>query len=233
MGRDGERAGNGTVNALRLFGVAASDGDGLPLAPGTDLVTFRDLAAIVAETPYARPALADGDVATHRSVVESVFAQRAILPAPAGVVFRGREALERWLELHFVTLTDALAYVEGRVGARVHVTRKAERMTGAIAAVGAGGGTSPAAATEEMAIDVGAIAAESFRVLRRHAAASVAIRPAVADGAEAAASFLLERDRWSAFEEAVQEEARRDFELSFRLTGPWPPYDFVRMQFGR
>ena len=222
------------MNALRLFGVATSDGEGQPLAAGTEVVTFRDLAAIVSETPYARPALADGDVAAHRSVVESVFAHRAILPAPAGVVFRARDALERWLELHFVTLTEALAYVEGRVGARVHVTRKMEWPSGAVAAVaGSGRPLAPPAPTEEMVIDVAAIAAESFRVLRRLAAASVTVRPATPDSGEAVASFLLERDRWEAFEAAVQEEARRDFELAFRLTGPWPPYDFVRMQFGR
>lgn len=222
------------MNALRLFGVAASDGDGQALAAGTEVVTFRDLAAIVSETPYARPALADGDVAAHRSVVESVFAHRAILPAPAGVVFRARDALERWLELHFVTLTDALAYVEGRVGARLHVTRRSERASGAVAAVaGSGRPIAPPAPTEEMVIDVAAIAAESFRVLRRQAAASITVRPATPDTGEAIASFLLERDRWDAFEAAVDEEARRDFELAFRLTGPWPPYDFVRMQFGR
>ena len=225
------------MNALRLFGVAASDGEGNPLASGTDVVTFRDLAAIVSETPYSRPALADGDVAAHRSVVESVFAHRAILPAPAGVVFRARDALERWLELHFVTLTDALAYVEGRVGARVHVTRKSDRPSGSYPALGVGAGAgrlaAPPAPTEDLVIDVAAIAAESFRVLRRHAAASITLRPATPDSGEAVASFLLERDRWSAFEAAVEEEARRDFELSFRLTGPWPPYDFVRMQFGR
>ena len=221
------------MNAFRLFGVAASDGETQPLAAGTELITFRDLAAIVSETPYARPALADGDVAAHRSVVESVFAHRAILPAPAGVVFRARDALERWLELHFVTLTDALAYVEGRVGARVHVMRKAERITGSVAVVGAGGAMAAAAPSEETSIDVAAIAAESFRVLRRHAAASISLRPVSQDAGEAVASFLLERDRWSAFAAAVEEEARRDFEVTFRLTGPWPPYDFVRMQFGR
>ena len=142
------------MNALRLYGIAASDGEGGPLASGTSLVTFRDLGAVVSETPYARPALADGDVATHRRVVESVFAQRAIVPAPAGVVFRAREALERWLELHFVTLTDALAYVEGRAGARVHVARKAERLlASAPTAAGAPAPVGGGERTEEMAID--------------------------------------------------------------------------------
>jgi hypothetical protein len=114
------------------------------------------------------------------------------------------------------------------------VVRKVERLSGAVAAVGAGaGGVPPGERSEEAPLDVGAVAAESFRVLRRLAAASISIRPSGPEGASAAASFLLERDRWGAFEAAVAEEARRDFELSFRLTGPWPPYDFVRMQFGR
>lgn len=216
------------TNALRLYGVVAAEGAHRPLVPNTALVTFRDLAAVVSESPYARPALADGDVAAYRSVVESVFAQRAVLPAPPGVVFRAREPLERWLELHFVTLTDALSFVDGRAAARVHVARRPERISATLPAVPA------AERTEEVAIDVDSVAAESFRVLRRHAAASVALKPTTVDaaGAGATASFLVERDRWRNFEEAVAEEARRDPELSFRLTGPWPPYDFVRMQFG-
>jgi hypothetical protein len=225
------------VSSLRLFGVTTTDGavsDAAPaqlrpLAPGTTLVTFRELAAVVAETPYGRPALADGDVTTYRSVVECVFQQRAVLPAPPGVVFRAREALERWLEIHFVTLTDALAYVEGRAAARVHVSRAANRLTT--------GGTPVVVEgqTEEIPINVDAVASESFRVLRRHAAASVQLKPYPPnDGAVAAvASFLVDRERWGAFEAAVAEEGRRDPELQFRLTGPWPPYDFVRMQFGR
>jgi hypothetical protein len=226
------------VSSLRLFGVTTVDGGGdgehhPPLAPGTSLVTFRELAAVVAETPYGRPALADGDVAAYRSVVECVFQQRALLPAPPGVVFRARAALERWLEIHFVTLTDALAYVEGRVAGRVHVTRATPRLTpGATPAVVEG-------QTEEVPINVDAVASESFRVLRRHAAASVTLKPypqtagGGGAGVSAVASFLVDRERWGAFEAAVAEEGRRDPELQFRLTGPWPPYDFVRMQFGR
>lgn len=222
------------MSSLRLFAVTTTDGGGdaqqsTPLAPGTSLVTFRELAAVVAETPYGRPALADGDVAAYRSVVESVFQQRAVLPAPPGVVFRAREALERWLEIHFVALTDALAYVEGRVAGRVHVTRSSARPTPiGVAAVAEG-------QTEEIPINLDAVASESFRVLRRHAAASVTLKPYSSSdgGLSAVASFLVDRDRWDAFEAAVAEEGRRDPDLQFRLTGPWPPYDFVRMQFGR
>jgi hypothetical protein len=48
----------------------------------------------------------------------------------------------------------------------------------------------------------------------------------------ASAAFLIERDRWDGFLEIVSEEARQRPELVFEHTGPWPPYDFVNMQFG-
>jgi hypothetical protein len=58
------------------------------------------------------------------------------------------------------------------------------------------------------------------------------MRPPENRPATAVASFLVERERWAQFEAAVLEEGRRDPELRYRVTGPWPPYDFVRMQFG-
>jgi hypothetical protein len=211
------------VSPLRLYGVVAFDGadGGGQLAPGTDLVSFRDLAALVAETPHARPALASDDLLAYRGAVDAAFAQRAVLPAPAGVVFRARDALVNWLELHYVTLSDALGFVEGRATARVHVSRP----DGARVTLADG-------RTDEMGLDVGAIAAESFRVLRRHSAASIMLRGRPDEIASASASFLVERDKWRLFEDVVAEEGRRDPEVVYRMTGPWPPYDFVRMQFG-
>ena len=43
---------------------------------------------------------------------------------------------------------------------------------------------------------------------------------------------LHEKLRWQAFKDNVSKEAERQSALAFRVTGPWPPYDFVRMQFG-
>jgi hypothetical protein len=210
------------VTAVRLFGITALDANEAtrPLAPNTDVVGFRDIGAVIADTPHARPALAPDEVAAYRSAVESVFATQAIVPAPAGVVFRGRDAVARWLELHYVTLNDALAYVEGRAVGRVHVSRVGGNVT-----VSDG-------RTEEMAVDIDAIASESFRVLRRHAVALMPMRPQSGDSASSGASFLIDRERWRFFEDVVAEEGRRDPDLRFQLTGPWPPYDFVRMQFG-
>jgi hypothetical protein len=211
---------------VRLFGITAADASEptRSLAPDTEVVSFRDISAVVADTPHARPATSPDDLSAYRAAVEAIFAAQAIVPAPAGVVFRGRDAVARWLELHYVTLSDALAYVEGRAVGRVHVSRVGGNVT-----VSDG-------RTEEMSVDVDAIAAEAFRVLRRHAVALITMRTqpgaANANGSSSGASFLIDRERWRFFEDVVAEEGRRDPDLRFQLTGPWPPYDFVRMQFG-
>ena len=46
-------------------------------------------------------------------------------------------------------------------------------------------------------------------------------------GAEAA--FLVEREHWGQFMTLLKEEQRRLPDLRFEHTGPWPAYDFVRL----
>lgn len=200
------------LTALQLFGVVAvHDGPDGPAAPGTGLVSFRDLAAVVA--PSAYEPVADELPADYRRVVECVFRQQEILPAPPGVIFRDRGILMQWLELHYFTLLDALVFVEERAMARVTIQRPAELSGGPPADEGA-----------ELALH------DSLRVLRRHSVATVGL------GGEphepvSAVSFLVMQERWELFEELVRTEDARLEQHSLRVTGPWPPYDFVRMQF--
>ena len=200
------------MTALRMFGVVGLEGaDGDSIVPNTMVVAFRDLGAVVAPSLYELREPTEADVESHRMVVEAIFANRSFLPAPVGVVFRSRDAVARWLELHYVTLTDGLTFVEGRLGARLHVTRRAGDATDRL--------------------DIAAVAAEVFRTLRQHAAASVTLKPR--DGArQVSAAFLVDRDRWDGFVDMISEEAQQRPELVLDQTGPWPPYDFVNMQFG-
>jgi hypothetical protein len=45
-------------------------------------------------------------------------------------------------------------------------------------------------------------------------------------------AFLVERAEVADFERSMRDQERRVGRLKFQLTGPWPPYDFVRMDFG-
>lgn len=201
--------------ALRLYGITPVDDHGAEAPPaGIRTIGFRDLAAVVADAPYTAPPADDATIVSHHEVVETLFANRSLLPAPPGVTFRAAQALQRWMELHYVALSDALAYVDDRAGARVHVVRAAD------ARASADGGAETAAA------------AECMRVLRRHAVAGLPLRIEPRDDIVLSSAFLVERELWNEFAAAVRRVAAGQTGLRVELTGPWPPYDFVRIEFG-
>ncbi|HEV7994001.1 MAG TPA: GvpL/GvpF family gas vesicle protein [Gemmatimonadaceae bacterium] len=199
--------------ALNLFGVVFSDHGVAPVA-GTELIAVRDLAAIVAESPYATVEPDDERVMRVAEVIGAYQARSAVLPAPIGVVFRARESVLRWLELHYVALSDALSFVDDRVVGRVHVWRPG------------------APEDRDAGSDLAAAAAESLRVLRRSAVATVPLRLEKITGIVLSAAFLVEQELWKEFSAKVEDQRAASPNLEFELTGPWPPYDFVHMQFG-
>jgi len=44
------------------------------------------------------------------------------------------------------------------------------------------------------------------------------------------AAFLISRDREAAFDARVKSIASRFDRLTFKYTGPWPPYNFVNIR---
>jgi hypothetical protein len=207
-----------SLNALRLYGVAVVEsGHTASLAEGTSLTHYRALAAIVEPSSYSPVSLDDGEMTKYLRVLEEAHAHGAVLPAPLGTVFQSKNTLTRWLELHYFTLTEALSVIEGHAAARVSIRTQGNKEDA------------------DQQKSFAALAAESLRLLRGQAAATVTLPKAEGDeeeGVVARASFLIDSQRWQAFQDIVSKEARRQGTLDFKLTGPWPPYDFVRMQFG-
>jgi hypothetical protein len=230
-----DRVASAEATGVRLFGVAAIDSaHAAPLAPDTALVTYRDVGAVVRGAAYTAGQPTPIDLEAHRAVVETVFAQRTIVPAPPGTVFRTRDALVGWLELHYFTLVEAIGFVDECATARVRVA-STDSGEAPVAARGAGGDRVVHEVSLAGSPDLEQAAADTFRALRRGATAMVTLR---GDGPRdappsASASFLVERSRWEAFQTLVAHEAQREPALRIACTGPWPPYDFVRMHFGR
>jgi hypothetical protein len=209
--------------AIRLYAITVADAQNATPAPdpasatlATTLVPFRDLCAVVSEQKaFGLDETTPESIVAHQAVVDAVFRRGAVLPAPVGVVFRAPDVLKRWMELHYVSLTDALEFVEDRCVARVHIER-ADGKPGEL----------------ESGSDLAAAATESLRALRRRAVASVPLRMEAVTGLALSASFLVDHDLWKDFLHGVDEQRDAHHLLHFDVTGPWAPYDFVRMQFG-
>lgn len=203
------------VGGYVLFGVVpVSAGDGNALAHGTDLVITGDVGAVVRPASFETIDVSDEQIDAYEEVVEAVFERQTILPAPFGVVFRNTDHISRWLQMHYLTLTEAIHLVEGRCEVRVHLRMRDE-----------------AKVLEEPDAAATQAAMEFYNSVSREADASVMLRRpglhAVLSGA-----FLIDRSEWERFSSTVGAEARKFATLVVEQTGPWPPYDFVRMDLG-
>lgn len=201
--------------ALRVYGIVNHESHGPPGVQDTAFAVLRDLAAVVEDAEYVAHEVDETEIARHLQVVTAFFNQDAILPAPVGTVFRNREVLERWMDIHYVALSDALAWVEDRVAARVHINRANGRP-----------------ADKDSGADLAAVASEVMRSLRRHAVSTVPLRNEEITGIVLSSAFLVERQLWKEFSSAVEEERDRHSQIQVAMSGPWPAYDFVRVQFG-
>ena len=201
--------------ALTLYGVTFNDThDARPPVAGARAVVVRDLAAICGEAEYRVIEPTPERVLEVSEIVSAYSEHGPVLPAPVGVVFKAEDSVQRWLELHYVALSDALAFVDNRVVGRVHVWRPGP------------------SEDREAGSDLAAVAAESLRALRRSAVTTVPLRVEKVTGIVLSAAFLIEQDLWKDFAGEVVEQGKRAQNLRFELTGPWPPYDFVQMQLG-
>lgn len=206
----GRQAAVGSEGVM-LYGLVTGESGTIARVVGVDAVSLRDLAALVRRVPWGRADASSAAIHDYRQVVEGVFRDRPIVPAPFGTVFRSRDSLVRWMELHYVTLRDGLEFVHGREAARVRMVARAE-------AVGP---------------DFESAVFDSVRSLTRHAVAAVSVPQSSELGTRVAdASFLVEREKWQAFRDAVRDEQERSPVMAIDESGPWPAYDFVRLQFG-
>jgi hypothetical protein len=212
----GARPRLGSRQAIYFYGVTRAKswrGRRVRQVGGEDVlrVRYRDLEALVAATTYELPPLDEQSVQRHQRVVESAMRRGTVLPAPYGIVFRGRRQLIRLLQEQYLVLEEGLSYFDGHWELRLHISARA----GADADL------------EGSDLEGSDLAMQLYSELRRHARAAV---PFPADGGRLmSAAFLVERAGWIEFVERAEELGTAHPEVSFDITGPWPPYDFVRI----
>ncbi len=200
------------AEGVLLYGIISHEAAISPRPAGVETVALRDVVALVKRVPYGRVDADTDRIAEYRRVIETAFQNHSVLPVPFGTVFRSRDALTRWMEIHYVALLEGLGFVHDRATARVRLK--------------------PVADSGES--DFENTVFDSLRFLKRHAVAFLS-RPPESDGHDgpvADASFLVDREKWDAFSAAVREEGERLKDVAIEHTGPWPAYDFVRLQFG-
>jgi hypothetical protein len=168
-------------------------------------VRFRDLEAVVRTVPFDLPGLGPSELEAHQRAVSWVIYRCTILPAPPGVVFSGRRALVKFLDGQYLSLIEGLVFLEGHWEFRLHIEPE-------LAEAERGSSTGP----EEL-----------YTELRRAARAAISFPRR--EGRLLSAAFLVEQRRWIDFVERTDDLGAGHPDLVLDLTGPWPPYDFVKL----
>src|SRR5688500_11286623 len=223
-----------------------------PLGIGHDpaevhTVHFKNLAAVVSATPMVVHDPTRENVLAHQRVNETVMLQHTVLPMSFGTVFKTTNDIVELLRSAYDAFTDVLQKMRDKVefGLKVlwdrdQIIREIEQQDEDIRRLKDEISTQKVSTyfarmqygrmidaalqvrSEQYVDDI-------FRSMRYVAVASRSNKP-IGDRMIMNAAFLVSRDREQAFDARVKEIGQRHDKLTFKYTGPWPPYNFVNIK---
>jgi len=223
-----------------------------PIGIGADpsdvyTVHFKNLAAVVSDAPLEVLDSTRENVLAHERVNETVMREHTVIPMSFGTIFKTREDIVELLRSAAEAFGDVLNKMQNKLefGLKVlwdrdQAVREVEQEDEDISRLkkeisGQKGPTYFARMQYGRLID-SALQARSERyvadILEQLREVSVAsrINKPIGDKMIMNAAFLISRDQETAFDAKVKSIAGRFDKLTFKYTGPWPPYNFVNIR---
>jgi hypothetical protein len=216
---------------------------------GSEIHTIhhRDLAAVVSDVPLGVLDSTRENVLAHERVTEIVMRDHTVIPMSFGTIFKTKDDIVQLLRSAYDAFGDVLMKMRDKMefGLKVLWDRDSvvkdiededegiHRLKNEIALQK--GSTYFARMQYGRAIDA-ALQQRSERYgseildrLRDVAVASRINKP-IGDKMIMNAAFLVSRDQEAAFDARVKSIASEHDKLTFKYTGPWPPYNFVNIR---
>jgi hypothetical protein len=210
-------------------------------------VNWRDLAAVMSDSPHGVQDPTRENVLAHQRVNETVMQEHTVLPMSFGTVFKTKDDILEFLRSAYDAFADVLNKMENKLefGLKVLWDRDAvlqeieqedddiRRLKSEIASQK--GSTYFARMQYGRLVDAALQArseryvAEIFAALRGVAVAARSNKP-IGDRMIMNAAFLVSRAEEPAFDARVKELGVTYDKLTFKYTGPWPPYNFVNIR---
>ena len=221
---------------------------GLGTEPGeVYTVHYKDIAAVTSDPPTEVPDATRENVLAHERVNEAVMRSYTVIPMSFGTVFKTREDIVELLRGAYEAFTDVLGKMEDKLefGLKLlwdrdvavrEVEKDDEEVRRLKSEISAQRGSTYFARMQygrllEAALETRSerYVNEIFAQLRDVSVASRANKP-IGDRMIMNAAFLVSRDEEAAFDARVKELGSQYDKLTFRYTGPWPPYNFVNIR---
>ncbi len=210
-------------------------------------VHYKNLAAVVSDAPLEELDSTREHVLAHERVNETVMREHTVIPMSFGTIFKTREDIVELLRSAAEAFGDVLTKMQNKLefGLKVlwdrdQVIREVEADDEDISRLkkeisGQKGPTYFARMQYGRLVDA-ALQSRSERYVAgildqlRDVSVASRINKPIGDKMIMNAAFLISRDREGAFDSKVKSIAGQFDKLTFKYTGPWPPYNFVNIR---
>lgn len=212
-------------------------------------VHYRDLAAVVSDTPIRIYDPTRENVLAHEFVNETVMREFTVIPMSFGTLFRTEDDIVELLKSTYHAFADVLEKMRDKIEFGLKVLWDRDRVIGRLEEeneeirrlrdeINRNAQSSTYFARMQLGrlIEVAledagnSYVRDIHETLRPAAVASRSNKP-IGDRMILNAAFLVDRERERVFDDAVRQISRKyDQLLTFKYTGPWPPYNFVNIK---
>jgi hypothetical protein len=223
-----------------------------PIGIGSDpsdvyTVHYRTLAAVVSDAPIEVLDSTRENVLAHERVNETVMREHTVIPMSFGTIFKTREDIVELLRSAAEAFGDVLNKMQNKLEFGLKVLwdrdlaiREVEAEDEDIGRLkkeisGQKGPTYFARMQYGRLVDA-ALQTRSERYVAhildqlRDVSVASRINKPIGDKMIMNAAFLISREKETAFDARVKSIAGRFDKLTFKYTGPWPPYNFVNIR---
>jgi hypothetical protein len=214
---------------------------------GVHTVNYRDLAAVVSDVPIGPLDSTRENVLAHEHVNETVMRDHTVIPMSFGTIFKTRDDALELLRSAHDAFDDVLSKMQNKLefGLKVLWDRDAviaeieeqdediRRLRNEIASQK---GSTYFARMQYGRLLEAALQGRSERYVSgileelRAAAVAARINKPIGDKMILNGAFLVSRDSEGAFDQSIKQVAAQHEKLTFKYTGPWPPYNFVNIR---
>ena len=210
-------------------------------------INFKDIAAVVSDTPLEVYDATRENVLAHERVNETVMKEFTVIPMSFGTVFKTSDDIVELMRGAYDAFRDVLSKMHDKLefGLKVlwdrdvivrEIEQEDEDVRRLKKEISSQKGSTYFARVQYGRLVDSALQARSeryvddiFAQLRDVAVASRANKP-IGDKMIMNAAFLVARDKEVAFDTKVKQIGTKYDKLTFKYTGPWPPYNFVNIR---
>ena len=212
-------------------------------------VHHNDLAAVVSDTPIVIYDPTRENVLAHEFVNETVMKEHTVIPMSFGTVFRSEDDVTELLRSTYQAFSEVLDKMQDKIEFGLKVLWDRDKVVSSLEhdneeirrlkdEISSHGNTSTYFARMQLGRLVeGAVEDSSHRYVAdihdwlKSVAVASRTNKTIGDKMILNAAFLVDRARETAFDERVKEISRKYEDiLTFKYSGPWPPYNFVNIK---